>query len=130
MQSRLLPPVLHSAPSVSNLRVYSRASSVAPTPISTTPPTAGLLGESSSGASSALDLPAEGILVPEPEVEVEAADVEQATAIGKLDDPVADEEAKKHLRDQLRKTLSHKSPEIQPAGARVVWSRMRVSHLI
>ena len=77
-------------------------------------------------ASSAVDLPAEGILVPEPEVEVEAA---EATAVGKMDDPAADEEAKRHLRDQLRRTLSHKNAEAQPAGECVVWSGVRVSHM-
>lgn len=121
-QSRLLPPVLQSPPSLSNLRVYSysRPASVAPTPISLTPPAmSGLLGESSSGASSALDLPAEGILVPEPDVEVDTADGENATATGTIDDPAADEEAKRHLREQLRRTLSHKTNEAQPAGGEI-----------
>jgi vacuolar fusion protein MON1 len=54
--------------------------------------------------------------VPEPEVEVETADSAQATATGTLDDPAADEEAKRHLREQLRRTLSHKTTEAQPAG--------------
>lgn len=119
--SRLpVPPVLHSAPSLTSLRVYSRASSIAPTPRSLTPPIPSRGGESSSGSSSAMnlniDLPAEGILIPEPEAEVDTADGEQATATARIDDPVADEEAKRHLRDQLRRTLSHKTSEVQATG--------------
>lgn len=52
--------------------------------------------------------PAEGILVPEAEAEVEIAE-DQATASPRADDPVSDEEAKKNLRDQLRKTLSQRA---------------------
>lgn len=54
--------------------------------------------------------------MPEPEVEVEAMDGNQATATGRIDDPVADEEAKRHLREQLRKTLSHKAVDSSGSG--------------
>lgn len=76
-------------------------------------PTLGTGTESSIPSSAAsvvnvpLDSPAEGILVPEPEVEVE---IVQGSAIGHMDGESAlgDEEAKKNLREQLRRTLSQK----------------------
>lgn len=62
---------------------------------------------SASVANTPLDTQLEGILVPEPETEVE---VVQGNAAGQIDSVGAagDEEAKKNLRDQLRRTLSHK----------------------
>lgn len=113
--ARLIPPVLHSAPSLSSLRVYSHA----PTPISMSPPqpappALGTGTESSIPSSAAsvvnvpLDSPAEGILVPEPELEVE---IVQGNATGRMDGEsvLGDEEAKKNLREQLRRTLSQKT---------------------
>lgn len=86
--------------------------------MSGTPPPSGLIGENSSGASSTLnlDLPSEGILVPEPEIEVETMDTDQATVMGRIDDPAADEDAKRHLREQLRRTLSHRTPDTPDSG--------------
>lgn len=62
-----------------------------------------------SVANIALEAQPEGILVPEPEVEVE---IVQGNAVGHVDGvagAVGDEEAKKSLRDQLRRTLSQKA---------------------
>ncbi|KAI0702261.1 trafficking protein Mon1-domain-containing protein [Cytidiella melzeri] len=112
--SRLIPPVLHSAPSLSSLRVYSHV----PPPISVSPPhiqvpalgtgtESSIPSSAASVANIALDSPAEGILVPEPEVEVE---VVQGNATGRMDEDgtVGDEDAKKNLREQLRRTLTKK----------------------
>jgi vacuolar fusion protein MON1 len=76
-------------------------------------PTLGTGTESSIPSSAAsvanvtLDSPAEGILVPEPEVEVE---IVQVSSTGRIngESTLGDEEAKKSLRDQLRRTLSQK----------------------
>ena len=59
-------------------------------------------------ANIPLDSPAEGILVPEPDVEVE---IIQGNATGRInnDGSLGDEEAKKNLREQLRRTLSQKA---------------------
>ncbi|KAH9891571.1 trafficking protein Mon1-domain-containing protein [Cubamyces lactineus] len=105
--SRLALPVIRPAPSVSSLRVYSHGSSVVHSPVSISPPgtsTPRREGGESSSASSVT----EGILVKEPDVEVETIDGEQGNASGSLDSCARDEESKKHLRDQLRRTLSKK----------------------
>ncbi|KAI0333661.1 DUF254-domain-containing protein [Cubamyces sp. BRFM 1775] len=105
--SRLALPVIRPAPSVSSLRVYSHGSSVVHSPVSISPPgtsTPRREGGESSSASSV----AEGILVKEPDIEVETIDGEQGNAAGPLDSHARDEESKKHLRDQLRRTLSKK----------------------
>ncbi|KAI0345876.1 hypothetical protein BDW22DRAFT_923141 [Trametopsis cervina] len=111
--SRLIPPVLHSAPSLSSLKVYSHA----PTPVSVSPPSVGeqffgtgfessIPSSAASVANVPLDAP-EGILIPEPEVEVE---VMQGNVSGYMgDSATGDEEAKKNLREQLRRTLSQKT---------------------
>ncbi|GJE86335.1 trafficking protein Mon1-domain-containing protein [Phanerochaete sordida] len=117
----VVPPVLHQAPSLSNLRVYSHNASavtspvISPTPLShtplsVTPPASSMLasGTTSSAASVNFDAPTEGILVPDPEAEVEVAEGE---AVGRVEE-VADEEMKKQLREQLRRTLSAKHAEV------------------
>ncbi|PSR83871.1 hypothetical protein PHLCEN_2v5580 [Hermanssonia centrifuga] len=103
--SRLIPPVLHSAPSLTSLRVYSHTPSVSQTPISGSPPGA-IAGESSSSAASTVE-PLDSILVTELETEIDIADGESANMIARLNDPASDKEAKQNLRDQLRRTLTH-----------------------
>ena len=121
----IVPPVLHQTPSVSSLRVYSRATSAATspvtsptplshTPISLTPPASGMLASetTSSAASVNFEGPAEGILVPEPEVDIE---VTERDVVGKMEE-VVDDEARRQLREQLRRTLSHKNAEGHGGG--------------
>ncbi|CAL1713268.1 unnamed protein product [Somion occarium] len=104
--ARLVPPTLRSAPSVSSLRVFSHgAPSAVHTPISGSPPSR--LGEGDSSASSAINVEAtEGILIQESEVEVETIDGEEGTVSGHMESTATDEEAKRSLREHLRRTLS------------------------
>lgn len=133
--SRLIPPVLHSAPSLSSLRVYSHAPtpmSGSPPPLPAMPPIAQGGAESSMSSSSAASVSStpldshshspshvevEGILVPEPEVEVEVVQGNVAGQLG-VSGSVSDEEAKRTLRDQLRRTLSQKhGPESEHSSS-------------
>ncbi len=50
--------------------------------------------------------PTEGILVQEPDAEVETTDGEQGTVSGHLESSSSDEEARRNLRDHLRKTIT------------------------
>ncbi|KAI0769013.1 DUF254-domain-containing protein [Trametes elegans] len=50
----------------------------------------------------------EGILIQEPDTEVEVIDGEQGNATGLVESRAGDEESKRNLRDQLRRTLSKK----------------------
>lgn len=67
--------------------------------------------------------PGEGILVKDSEVEVEAqpevGDGEDGIAVGHIGPAVGDEEARKNLREQLKRTLSQRrdsSTESRPGG--------------
>lgn len=51
---------------------------------------------------------AEGILVQEPDAEVDIISGEQGNADGLVESSAGNEESKKNLRDQLRRTLSKK----------------------
>ncbi|KAI0699310.1 trafficking protein Mon1-domain-containing protein [Cerioporus squamosus] len=93
------PPVIRPVPSVSSLRVYSYGSSASIPQVSTQPETSG----GSSGSSVV-----EGILVQEPDADVDVIDGEQGNATGSLESRAGDEESKKSLREQLRRTLSKK----------------------
>ncbi|KAI0823924.1 trafficking protein Mon1-domain-containing protein [Trametes gibbosa] len=106
--ARLAPPLVRPAPSVSSLRVYSHGSSVAQSPIHVSPPDTAVSGREGGGESSSTSSVAEGILVQEPDVEVDTIDGEQGNATGLMDSPANDEDSKKNLRDQLRRTLSKK----------------------
>ncbi|KAI0781961.1 trafficking protein Mon1-domain-containing protein [Abortiporus biennis] len=101
-----------SAPSVSNLRVYSHGStpgpSIAPTPVSGSPPSVlTTFGGSSSSSSTTNPESMEGILVQDPDAEVDTVDGEEGTATGRVEN-ISDEEAKRNLRDHLRRTLSER----------------------
>ncbi|KAI0648130.1 trafficking protein Mon1-domain-containing protein [Trametes meyenii] len=105
--SRLAPPLVRPAPSVSSLRVYSHGSSVMHSPTSmSSPGTATPRRE--GGESSSTPSITESILIQEPDAEVEIMDGEQGNASGQVDTRAGDEESKKNLRDQLRRTLSKK----------------------
>lgn len=92
----VIPPVLHSPPSLSNLNDHHfNAGNLSVT-------TPGL--ESSASSVTNLDLN-DGILVHEVDPEVDTTHSEDTTAVGQIDD-VADEESRKNLRDHLRRTLS------------------------
>ncbi|KAI0712079.1 trafficking protein Mon1-domain-containing protein [Earliella scabrosa] len=94
-------PVIRPVPSVSSLRVYSYGSSASHTPNSPTGQLEG--GEGSSGSSVV-----EGILLQEPDADVDVIDGEQGIASGLVESRAGNEESKKNLRDQLRRTLSKK----------------------
>ncbi|KAG1745888.1 DUF254-domain-containing protein [Suillus paluster] len=93
----VIPPVLHSPPSLSNIKDHHFSSGnllSAPMP--------GL--ESSASSVTNLDLN-DGLLVHDVDPEVDTTHSEDTTAVGQIDD-VADEESRKNLRDHLRRTLS------------------------
>lgn len=96
-------PVIHPVPSISSLRVYSYGSSAVHTPNSIVPPGQPDGGEGSSGSSVA-----EGILVQESDADMDIIDGEQGSAGGLVEFRAANEESKKNLREQLRRTLSKK----------------------
>lgn len=110
--SRLVPPVLHSAPSLTNIRVYSNAPSVAATPISGSPPFGFLGGEGASFSTSTMNVPAESMLVLDTDIDVEGEPVTASV-------PVTDEEAKRTLREQLKRSL-HK-PEASGECIILLW---------
>ena len=61
-----------------------------------------------SSASSVINLDiSDGILVHDVDAEVDTTTSEETTAVGLIND-IADEESRKSLRDQLRRTLSKK----------------------
>ncbi|KIY72503.1 DUF254-domain-containing protein [Cylindrobasidium torrendii FP15055 ss-10] len=93
--SRLaIPKSLRSSPSMSNVHG---------------------LPESSASSINNVDM-AEGILVLDVDAEVEPADSEEGIAVGQID-ANADEESKKTLREQLRKTLNTRpSLELRPSS--------------
>ncbi|KAG2155927.1 uncharacterized protein EDB93DRAFT_62171 [Suillus bovinus] len=92
----VIPPVLHSPPSLSNLKDHHFNTGH----LYVTTPT---LGSSASSVTN-LDLN-DGILVHEVDPEVDTTHSEDTTAVGQIDD-VAGEESRKNLRDHLRRTLS------------------------
>ncbi|KAI0074029.1 DUF254-domain-containing protein [Panus rudis PR-1116 ss-1] len=97
--SRLAPPVLHQTPSGASLRIVSHGSvptSGSQTPTSATPP-------SRPGERETFT---EGILVTEPDAEVDTIDGVQGTVIGHVESAASDEEAKRNLREHLRRTLT------------------------
>lgn len=96
-------PVIHPVPSISSLRVYSYGSSAVHTPNSIVPPGQPDGGEGSSGSSVA-----EGILVQESDADMDIIDGEQGSAGGLVEFRAGNEESKKNLREQLRRTLSKK----------------------
>ncbi|KAF9221613.1 DUF254-domain-containing protein [Gyrodon lividus] len=104
--SRLvIPPAPRHTPSISSLKAHgSTSASQSPN----VHPTTGL--ESSASSVINLDIN-DGILVHDVDAEVDTTNSEEITAVGQIDD-VADEESRKSLRDQLRRTLSAKeSPD-------------------
>lgn len=105
--ARLAPPLIRPAPSVSSLRVYSHGSSVVHTPVSVSPPGTTTPKQDGGESSSASSI-TEGILIREPDAEVDTIDGEQGNASGLVDSRAGDEDSKKNLRDQLRRTLSKK----------------------
>ncbi|KAL1950355.1 hypothetical protein VTO73DRAFT_5479 [Trametes versicolor] len=105
--ARLAPPLIRPAPSVSSLRVYSHGSSSVHTPVSVSPPGT-TTPKQDGGESSSASSTTEGILIREPDAEVDTIDGEQGNASGLVDSRAGDEDSKKNLRDQLRRTLSKK----------------------
>lgn len=106
--SRLVPPQLRSAPSVSSLRVFSHGTpSAMQTPLSGSPPNPDRLPEGEGLPSPAMNPEStDGILIQEPDVEVETIDGERGTVSGHMESNASDEEAKRNLREHLRRTLT------------------------
>ncbi|KAI9058311.1 DUF254-domain-containing protein [Trametes sanguinea] len=101
-----LAPIIRPAPSVSSLRVYSHGSSVVHSPVSISPP--GAATPRREGESSSASSVTEGILIQEPEADVDTVDGEQGNATGLVESRAGDEASKRQLRDQLRRKLSKK----------------------
>ena len=100
------PPVVPPVPSLSNLRVYSHGSATSAT---NTPSASGSpSGRMERGNSSSASSVAEGILFQEPDADVDVIDGEQGSAAGLVESHAGNDESKKNLRDQLRRTLSKK----------------------
>ena len=95
--SRLVPPVLHSAPSLTNIRVYSNAPSVAATPISGSPPHGLAGGDSVFSSTSVMNEPSGSMLVLD--TDIDEGDNVTASA------SVTGDEAERSLREQLKKSL-------------------------
>ena len=96
--SRLvIPPAPRHTPSVPTLQSHGPASPYMH-------PATGL--ESSSSSVINLDI-SDGILVHDVDAEVETTTGEETTAVGQIHD-IPDEQSRKSLRDQLRRTLSKK----------------------
>ncbi|KAI0755027.1 trafficking protein Mon1-domain-containing protein [Daedaleopsis nitida] len=95
-------PAISSQPSVSSLRVYSYGSAAhSASPIASP-------GQPESEEASSSSSIAEGILVQDPDAEVDIISGEQGSADGLVESSAGNEESKKNLRDQLRRTLSKK----------------------
>lgn len=112
--SRLTPPSVRPAPSISS-RVYSHGStSTVPAPVLDLAPVDILAHGShegiSSSASSVLNLeaPTPDMIVTTPEAEVGTLSSEQSSISGHTATRSGDEESKQQLRAQLRRTLSRK----------------------
>ncbi|OSD07264.1 DUF254-domain-containing protein [Trametes coccinea BRFM310] len=103
-----LAPIIRPAPSVSSLRVYSHGSSVVHSPVSISPTGAATPRREGGGESSSASSVTEGILIQEPEADVDTVDGEQGNATGLVESRAGDEASKRQLRDQLRRTLSKK----------------------
>ncbi|KAJ6525298.1 trafficking protein Mon1-domain-containing protein [Mycena vulgaris] len=122
--SRLaIPPALRPSPSLSNLRVHSygagsstvATSESAPTVTFQPPPNPAL----DSTASSVVNLDLnEGILIQDVDADTDTVDGEEITVMGIVN--TTDEASKKSLRDQLRRTLSHR-----PSRPDMISSRAR-----
>ncbi|CCM03516.1 uncharacterized protein FIBRA_05650 [Fibroporia radiculosa] len=118
--SRLAPPSVRPAPLVSS-RVYSHGTTSAlQTPGGGSPsndlPTHGRHegGESSASSVTNVDiLASEGMLVQEPDAEVDTIDGEPVPVTHS-----GDEESKQHLREQLRRTLATKESSGDDTGQR------------
>ncbi|KAL0961249.1 hypothetical protein HGRIS_006211 [Hohenbuehelia grisea] len=134
--SRLLIPSLRSTPSKSNLAAASYTSPATPTYAAATasqglshtvsqgssnttspplppPPPATQPGMLDSSASSVANLDlSEGILVQDVDAEADTAESDEVTVMGSVETTAGEEDSKRSLRDQLRKTLNQK----QPAG--------------
>ncbi|KAI8971160.1 trafficking protein Mon1-domain-containing protein [Trametes punicea] len=104
--SRLAPQVIRLASSVSSLRV--QGSSVVHSPVSISPSGTATPRREGGGESSSASSVTGIILVQEPDAKVEIIGGEEGNANGSVESPAADEESKRHLRDQLRRTLSKK----------------------
>ncbi|KAG7088287.1 hypothetical protein E1B28_012299 [Marasmius oreades] len=113
-----IPPALRPSPSLSNLQVHSfnnpSVSDTPPPPV----PSVTLSQQLDSSASSIVNLDLnEGILIQDGEAETEVA--EEDIVVSPPDGSPTDENTKRMLRDQLRKTLSYKSSRPELGSNRV-----------
>ncbi|GLB38308.1 putative trafficking protein Mon1 [Lyophyllum shimeji] len=104
--ARLVPPSIRPSPSLSNLHIHSHAVELSNLPPVPPVPIQFQSQVASSSASSVIDVDMnEGILLQDADVETEA---EEITAMPlESDTGKSDEDSKKTLRDNLRKTLNH-----------------------
>nr|AHC00625.1 sand family protein [Ganoderma lucidum] len=96
-------PAVPPMPSLSNLRVYSYGASTSAIHSPDFQPGPSEPADTSSGSSVV-----EGILVQEQDTDVDIMDGEQGSATGLVESPAGNEDSKKSLREQLRRTLSKK----------------------
>lgn len=114
-----LPPTLRPAVSFSSIRQKGHPSSpsakqlvsAALPPHLSVPFAAHLHAQEPSGmessASSIMNVEVgDGILMKDAEAEVETGDGEDGAAVGHIEPPIGDEEARKNLREHLRRTLT------------------------
>ena len=100
------PYAIRSVSSVSSLKVYSHGTSATLSPAPGSPTSRP--GGAGSGSSSSIAV--EGILIQEPDAELDIIDGEQGNASGIVESGAGNEESKMNLREQLRRTLSKKDP--------------------
>ncbi|KAJ7025400.1 trafficking protein Mon1-domain-containing protein [Mycena alexandri] len=121
--SRLaIPPALRPSPSLSNLRVHSYGSGSSTVATSESAPTVSFQAQQNpsldSTASSVVNLDLnEGILIQDVDVDTDTVDGEDITVMG-IVNAATDEASKKSLRDQLRRTLSHRPSRTWRVGRR------------
>lgn len=109
----LIRPALRPTPSLSNLHIHSHNSgSTSPRSNLEIPPLPMKSGDHvlNSSASSVMDVePAEGILIQDMDADTSQTDTEDIETMDISRAPPQSEGSKQLLRDQLRKSLSHKA---------------------
>lgn len=110
--SRLAVPALRPSSSLSNIRAhsYNSGSSTIPPVPSLPHQTVNSVLDSSASSVANLDLN-DGILIQDLDADVEPVESEDV-ALGQVDARAGDEDSKKSLRDQLRKTLSQRPSKL------------------
>lgn len=116
--SRLVMPPLRSPASTSNLHIHSHSTGsltpVAIPPLQAQP----IIQVLESSASSLINVDLnEGIMLQDADTDVDTAEGEDVTVMGHVETSAGDDDSKKMLRDQLRKTLSHRQSRSGQLGS-------------